>query len=236
MEINNTLQFEKVEKTIKRLSIRIKERFPNSGLGKTCDDFYLFTSESKKHINWISKPIFLIRVITYIVIGLISFLLIYGLTLTNLKIKNSFIDLITVAEASLNNIVLVGATFFFIFTLENRIKRVRAIKYLNEIKGFAHVVDMYQLTKNPQLLLGEKKNTEHSPKREMTKFEMQRYLDYSSEFLSLIGKVAALYSQSLPDEVVTQTSSEIQNLCSDTSNKIWQKMIILSMRNGMKQK
>jgi hypothetical protein len=141
-----------------------------------------------------------------------------------------------VAESSLNNIVLLSAAFFFIFTLENRIKRVRAIKYLNEIKGFAHVVDMYQLTKNPQLIGREKKNTEHSPKREMTKFEMQRYLDYSSEFLSLIGKVAALYSQHLPDEVVTQTSSEIQNLCSDTSNKIWQKMIILSMRNGMDKK
>ena len=235
MEINNTLQFEKIEKTIKRLSVRIKERFPNSGLGKTCDDFHLFTSESKKHINWISKPIVLIRAITYSCIGVFSILLIYGLTLTNLKLKNSFTDLITVAEASLNNIVLLGAAFFFIFTLENRIKRVRAIKYLNEIKGFAHVVDMYQLTKNPQLIGREKKNTEHSPKREMTKFEMQRYLDYSSEFLSLIGKVAALYSQHLPDEVVAQTSSEIQNLCSDTSNKIWQKMIILSMRNGVEK-
>jgi len=90
MEINNTLQFEKIEKTIKRLSIRIKERFPNSGLGKTCDDFYNFTSESKKHIIWISKPIFLIRIITYSIIGAISFALMYGLTLTNLKIKNSF--------------------------------------------------------------------------------------------------------------------------------------------------
>jgi len=134
------------------------------------------------------------------------------------------------AEASLNNVVLLSAAFFFIFTLENRLKRVRAIKYLNEIKGFAHVVDMYQLTKNPQILGGEIKDTEHSPKRTLTKFEMQRYLDYSSEFLSLIGKVAALYSQKLPDEVVTQTSSDIQNLCSATSNKIWQKMIILSLK------
>jgi len=132
--------------------------------------------------------------------------LIYGLTLTNLNIKNSFTDLVTLAEASLNNIVLLSAAFFFIITLENRLKRMRANKYLNEIKGFAHVVDMYQLTKNPQLIGREKRNTEHSPKREMTKFEMQRYLDYSSEFLSLIGKVAALYSQSLPDEVVMQTS------------------------------
>lgn len=229
MEINNTLQFEKIEKTIKNLSFRIKERFPNSGLGKTCDDFYHFTSESKKHINWISKPILFIRGITYLLITIFSFLLIYGLTLTNLKVKNTFTDLITVCEASLNNIVLLGAAFFFIFTLENRLKRVRAIKYLNEIKGFAHVVDMYQLTKNPLLIGTKKKDTEHSPKRELNKFEMQRYLDYSSEFLSLIGKVAAVYSQSLPDEVVTQTSSEIQNLCSDTSNKIWQKMIILSL-------
>ena len=102
------------------------------------------------------------------------------------------------------------------------------MKFLNEVRGFAHVVDMLQLVKDPHALGEFRLDTANSPKREMTELELQRYLNYCSEFLSLIGKVAALYAQSLPDGAVIQASSEIENLSSSISNKIWQKLIVLS--------
>ena len=46
--------------------------------------------------------------------------------------------------------------------------------------------------------------------------------------LSLIGKVAALYSQSLPDDVIVGAVNEIESLSAGLSRKIWQKIIILS--------
>lgn len=232
MEINNTLNFDKIDKTIDRLCIRIEERFPSSGLGKTCRDFHSFAQMSKENIAWITRPLFWIRIAAYLVIGVTSLLLIYSTSLVDFKLKNTFSEWATVAEASTNNIVLLGAAFFFLFTLENRVKRKRALKFLNEIKGFAHVVDMYQLTKDPTMIGQGPKIilTKNSPKRGLTKFELQRYLDYSSEFLSLIAKVAAVYSQRLPDEVVVQTSNEIETLCSEINNKIWQKMLLLNMK------
>jgi hypothetical protein len=62
----------------------------------------------------------------------------------------------------------------------------------------------------------------------MTKVELQRYLDYCSELLSLIGKTAVLYAQQLPDEVVLSSANELEQLCSSLSQKIWQKLIILN--------
>ena len=231
MEINNTLQFEKIEKTIERLSFRILERFPLSGLGKTCKDFHRFTLESQKNITWIEQPIFWIRFITYASIFITIASIVYGFTMVNFSVQNSLSELATVAEASINNIVLLGAAFFFLFTLENRFKRIRAIKLLNEIRGFAHVVDMLQLTKDPHSIR-DHIITDNSPERTLSEFELQRYLDYSSEFLSLVGKVAALYSQRLPDEIVVQSASEIENLCSNINNKIWQKLMILSIEEA----
>ncbi len=228
MEINNTLDSGKIEKTIGILAKRIHERFPDSSLGRTCDDFYGFSKKSKVNIDWIDKPFILIRIVTYLVIALTILLVIYSITLVDFKIKNTFSEIATVAEASINNIVLLSAAFFFLFTIENRLKRKRAIKFLNEIRGFAHVVDMHQLIKDPQRIDENRIDTENSPKRELTKFEMQRYLDYCSEFLSLIGKVAALYSQSLPDVEVVQASSEVENLCANITNKVWQKLVILN--------
>ena len=69
--------------------------------------------------------------------------------------------------------------------------------------------------------------TQNSPKRELSAFELQRYLEYCSEMLSLIGKIAALYAQHLPDEVVINAANDIENLTTGLSQKIWQKLIIL---------
>jgi hypothetical protein len=228
MKINNTLNADKVEETIEKLSIRIKERFPESSLGTTCRDFHRFTKKSKKIIQWIERPNILIRGIAFLSILLVLSGITYSFTIVDIKLKNTLTEIVTVLESSLNDIVLVGAGIFFLYTLENRLKRIRAIKFLNEIRGFAHVVDMHQLIKDPQKLLGPQEETENSPKEILSKFEMQRYLEYCSEFFSLIGKVAALYSQSIPDEVIVQSAGEIESLCSNMANKVWQKLDILN--------
>jgi len=228
MNVNNTLNSEKVEQTIEKLSARINERFPGSGLGNTCSNFLQFTKNSKQSIDWIAKPNILLRSIAYLSIALVIGLIVYSLTLIDFKLKSTLSEIVTVLEASINNVVFLGAGIFFLYTLENRWKRLRTIKFLNQVRGFAHVVDMHQLTKDPQLIASGSQDTKSSPKRLLNKYEMQRYLDYCDEFLSLIGKVAALYSQSIPDEVILQSANEIESLCSNMANKVWQKMSILS--------
>ena len=61
----------------------------------------------------------------------------------------------------------------------------------------------------------------------MTQFELRRYLDYCSEMLSLTGKVAAVYVQGFEDELAVNAATELENLSTGLSRKIWQKILIL---------
>jgi len=225
---HNTLSSEQIDRTISRLLKRINERFPNSGLGKVGADFHEFSKHCAENIEWISRPIYWIRIVTYFFIGLALIGLIYSLTLLKFDVTPTFSNVAAVLEAVVNDVILLGAGIFFLFTLENRVKRTRAIRSLNHLRGFAHVVDMHQLAKDPQMIGQSHSQTDNSPSRTMTKFELQRYLDYCSELFSLIGKTAALYAQQLPDEVVVNSANELEQLCSSLSQKVWQKLIILN--------
>jgi hypothetical protein len=92
-----------------------------------------------------------------------------------------------------------------------------------------HIVDMHQLSKDPEHLLGPAMPTESSPRRSFTRFELARYLDYCSELLSLTSKLAALHVQYLDDEVVLDAVNDIETLAASLSNKIWQKIMILDI-------
>jgi hypothetical protein len=56
---------------------------------------------------------------------------------------------------------------------------------------------------------------------------LTRYLDYCSELLSLVGKLAALYAQSTSDPVVLQAVNDIEQLTNGLARKIWQKIMML---------
>ena len=62
----------------------------------------------------------------------------------------------------------------------------------------------------------------------MNAFLLRRYLDYCSEMLSLVGKVAALHLQKLDDATVVAAVNEIEGLTTGLSEKIWQKIDMLS--------
>jgi hypothetical protein len=45
--------------------------------------------------------------------------------------------------------------------------------------------------------------------------------------LSLTGKLAALYAQSVNDTVVVEAVNDIENLATNLSRKIWQKIMMV---------
>jgi len=237
MKNSINLESDRIVRTITRLESRIADRFPESGLRKVVNEFLAIAAKSKKNIEWIAKPNIAIRLLSYFIVTLGIVALIYSFTLIDLKIENRTIsNILTLSESLFNDIILIGAAIFFMVTIETRIKRHRASKLLNDLRVISHVIDMHQLTKDPGMILESKKLTQNSPNRKLSKFELQRYLDYCSEALSLVGKVAALYAQSLPNEVVVRTVNEIEVLSSGFSRKIWQKLIILNEMEGMKKK
>lgn len=230
-----TLEPEKIIKTIDLLEKRVADRFPESGLQKVCHQFLYIAQQSKQNIEWISSPNISLRIFSYLVILIGLGGLLYSITYIDWQIENTTLaNVVTISEAIFNDIILLGAAIFFLISLESKLKMKRALKSLNQLRVIAHVIDMHQLTKDPNVTNAPGTTTENSPKRSLTPFELQRYLDYCSEATALVGKVAALYSQSLPDEAVVRAVNEIEILTTGLSRKIWQKLIILNERNDQK--
>ena len=83
---------------------------------------------------------------------------------------------------------------------------------------------MHQLSKDPEQLRSSFTPTAASKPLELTRDEMERYLDYCSELLALVGKTAALCAEESRDQVILETVSRIETLTVGLSRKIWQKI------------
>jgi hypothetical protein len=230
-----TLQPEAIVRTIEKLHQRISERFPESGLKNICQKLHLISQNMQARADWISKPVTWLRALTWlvcvivVVLALVPFYLLTTGDDFHFEADNNFSEWITLMEAGINDVVLIGAAIFFLLTVETRYKRQRALKAMHELRSIAHVIDMHQLTKDPHRITGRDgyTKTKRSPKFEMNQFELRRYLDYCSELLSLTGKIAAVYVQEFDDGVAMAVASELETLTTGLSRKIWQKIAIL---------
>ena len=228
VELYRSLDPTKLADTIERLADRVEERFPGSGLGRVCRELQEIAGRAAETATWIARPILLLRVAVAVLVGLILGGLIGTLAALGGTMEPlTFAELVQALEAGINDVVLVGAAIFFLVTLETRIKRRRALQAIHELRSIAHVIDMHQLTKDPEMVLGGDGGHLSAPRPSLTRFELGRYLDYCSEALSLTGKVAALYIQRFDDPVALQAVNEVEGLTTGLSRKIWQKVMIL---------
>jgi hypothetical protein len=214
-EGNLRLDPNQIVTTIDRLRDRIGERFPDSGLRRLADDLFRVGRVTFDRLQWVGQPNLPLRVGTGLLIATIVALLLM-LLLFSVNLPDTFDDLrasasefVQAFDAALNGIVLIGAAVFFLITVESRIKRRRALRFLRELRALAHIVDMHQLTKDPERASYTGRETASSPRVGLTPFELSRYLDYCSEMLSLISKIAALYAQTYDDAVVIAAFDEV---------------------------
>jgi hypothetical protein len=222
------LDADKILATLDRLAIRVRERFPSAGLNRLVSELVALGQDTRTRAEWVSRPNRPLRIAT-IGLGAVLLVVVVGAALS-LRVPGRIENvgsLMQGLEATVNDIVFVGVAIWFLATVETRIKRRAALRGIHELRSIAHVVDMHQLTKDPEHVLGLGPATASSPERTMTRFELARYLDYCSEMLSLISKLAALYVQSFDDGTVLAAVSDVQGLTNGLSGKIWQKIVIL---------
>ena len=212
--------------TLQTLKKRIKERFGESSLTHVAGELVELAGESKERIEWISSAHFGLRL--FIVLIVLSCLGLVGFGISELWQADQEVLTLGLLDSILNEVIIIGAALAFLFSLELRIKRTRALRAIHDLRAISHVIDMHQLTKDPsQILNPSAKPTKSSPKRVLTPYLLTRYLDYCSEMLSLVGKQAALYAQSLPDPIVVAAVNDIETLTNGISRKIWQKITML---------
>ena len=233
-----TLDAGKIVDTIDRLKLRIEERFPTASLSRVAKELSEIAGESMARVDIIEERNIPLRLMVGVLVCAAGWLLTKIVPFVDFS-KTNADNIYTVlqgVEASMNILVLTGALMLFLFTVEERLKRKRALKALHELRSIVHVIDMHQLTKDPSIVTAALPPTEHSPQRTLTTAELVRYLDYCSEMLSLTSKVAALYAQSLPDAVVTDAVADIERLTTNLSQKVWQKIMIMENETLLREK
>lgn len=227
-----------VLKTIQRLGDRIEERFPNRNLVGVCRKLERIAARSSREASRIGRPAWGLRLISAIgfifTVALLVLLpvLLFGGSITiplDAYAQGSFEPFTVVQglEATFNIVALAFFGLLFLTSMETRAKRHRAFKSLHRLRSITHVIDMHQLTKDPTPITRSMPRTKSSPQRELTPAELARYLDYCTEMLSLTGKIAALYAQNSRDSQIIAAASDIEDLTTGLSRKIWQKLIIL---------
>jgi hypothetical protein len=221
------LDSQRIVETVQNLQQRIEARFPGSGLSKIAAELLRVAEETVARTQWIQQPHLPLRcaaaILSVAVIALLAGMLIH---IRQFRFDD-YTNFIQALESSISSVVFIGAAILFFVSWENRIKRNRSLKAIHELRAMAHIVDMHQLTKDPESCFGRAQHASSPPRRAMTPFELNRYLDYCSEALALISKIATLYVQGFQDPVLLDAVDDMEDLTSGLVGKIWQKITLL---------
>mgnify|MGYP002805600445 CR=1 FL=1 len=223
--MNRTLDPDKITATLKTLERRIGERFPGSGLSGVAGVLTRTAEATSAAVVKIARPYVLLRIAVGLLLALFAATLVWlGAQALDLKASRELTSIMQGVDAGVSLLIVFGGAAYYVSTLEARWRNDQALKGLHELRSIVHVIDMHQLTKDPSAVGGPR--TTSSPDRSMTPFELQRYLGYCSELLSLASKVAALYAVKLRDPVIVEAVGDIERLTTELSQKIWQKIVL----------
>jgi hypothetical protein len=223
-----------IVQTLEALRDRITARFPQSNLRRVCDQLLAVAHEVIECVEQLRRPNWVLRVVgSAAILGLVAVLLAVAHYTLVAPTQMSASDIVQGIEAAVNDIVFFGIAAFFLLTIELRVKRRRALTMIHQLRSFAHIVDMHQLTKDPERLMSRRVYTPADQRQPTSGADLAKYLDFCSELLSLISKVAALLVQHFNDSVVLAAVNEIEGLTTGLSGKIWQKITILERASAV---
>jgi len=227
-DLHEPLEGPAVKQTVVELYERIEARFPKRGLLGVCGDLVKLVDQVQSGSSQVQTRIRVARLASRVVMVLVLAGTAFALFMAARDVVRhgleTFVDLLPLVETAINDIVFAGIAVFFLWSFPERVQRGQLLKLLHQLRSTAHVIDMHQLTKDPEQLKPSFTPTAKSTKLDLDRDQMERYLDYCSEMLSLVGKTAALCAEESRDNLVLETVSTIENLTVGLSRKIWQKI------------
>lgn len=220
-----------VHATVVRLADRIRARFPERHLGHVADELVTIAKkidhEGDGARRRLHRVTYAARLGSVLILAATSILLLLAVRDAIRHGPDTTIEWVPLIESMINDLVFAGIALFFLRAWPERIERGRLLATLHRLRSLAHIVDMHQLTKDPERLRPDFVPTSHSVDPGLGRDDLEHYLDYCSELLSLIGKVAALCAEESEDALVLDTISTIETMTTGMSGKIWQKISLL---------
>ncbi|MCU0800527.1 MAG: hypothetical protein MUD11_01920 [Rhodobacteraceae bacterium] len=218
----------KIIATADRLQSRVAERFPGAGLCGVATELHGLARDIAADAQRLEPPLWVLRLfIAAVTLGGAALFVTIGTIIPLERVAQDAVGSVQSIEAAINTALLAIVGLVALVQLESRIKRRRVATGLHGLRAMIHVIDMHQMNKDPATLAVDYVPTSHSPRRDLTAAEMERYLDYCSEMLAITGKLAALYAQAVADDGVARAVNDIETLGSNLSRKVWQKITLL---------
>ena len=220
-----------VETTVGQLERRIYARFGERGLTKAARDLgdlvVLVESRAAQSRARLRRTTLGARAVGIVIV--VATLVALGFSLRSAVLDGlaRTVDWVPLIESTVNDLVFAAIALVFLWAFPERLERRALLRLLHRLRSLAHVIDMHQLSKDPEQVSPTYTATKQSVRHGLDADQLHHYLSYCSEMLSLTAKTAALCAEHSADDVVLETVSYIETLTTELSNKIWQKISLL---------
>jgi hypothetical protein len=204
----------KIVETAKNLADDINTRLPGSSLAGLAEELTKVAVATRTRGRHARRPILAIRVVSALAIGLAVVGLWYLARHIHARWEFGTIgDLFGALTAGFNLLVLLAGALWFCVTLEARFKRKEALGFIQELREFAHVIDVNQLYYTPGLY-----RTRHGAPPGKNAID-ETYLLYCTQMLGVISNLAPLYTRGATADSILRSASEVQMLAMAITTK-----------------
>ena len=226
------LAAEHVGATVAQLERRILARFGERGLTKAARDLGQLVVLVQSEADAVARPTAPHdpdRPCHRSVVIVVATVAALGISLRSVVTEGlpNTADWVPLVESVVNDLVFAAIAVVFLWAVPERLERRTLLRLLHRLRSLAHVIDMHQLSKDPEQVSPTYTPTAQSVAHGLDAEQLHHYLSYCSEMLSLTAKTAALCAEHTADGVVLETVSYIETLSTELSNKIWQKISLL---------
>jgi hypothetical protein len=206
-EQRHRLDAGKIVEAAKNLAGDINARFPGSSLAGLAEELTKLAVATRTRGRQARRPILAIRAVSALAIGLAVVGLWYLVRHIHTRWEFGTIgELFGALTAGFNLLVLLAGALWFCATLEARLKRRETLGFIEELREFAHVIDVNQLYYTPGLY-----RSRHGAPTGKNAID-ETYLLYCTQMLGVIGNLAPLYTRGATGDSILRAASEVQML------------------------
>jgi 4-amino-4-deoxy-L-arabinose transferase-like glycosyltransferase len=197
----------KIIETAKNLAQDINLRLSGSNLAVLAQQMAVLAVATEERGRQARRPFLAIRALS----GLAIILVLLGLWYLARHIHarwefGTINNIFDALNTGFNLLVLLAGVLWFCVTLEARIKRKEALGFIEELREFAHAIDVTQLYYTPDLYRYHHEDQHNNPAIDET------YLLYCTQMLGVISNLAPLYTRGATGDSILRAASEVQML------------------------
>jgi hypothetical protein len=213
-DLRHRLDAGKIIDTAKNLADDINTQLPGSNLAVLAEELAMLAVATDERGRQSRRPFLAVRALSAVAISLVLLALWYLARHIHTRWEFSTINNVFDAlNTGFNLLLLLAGALWFCVTLEARIKRKEALRFIEELREFAHVVDVTQLYYTHDLYQSRHGARPINPAIDET------YLLYCTQMLGVISNLAPLYTRGATGDSILRAASEVQMLAMAITTK-----------------